>query len=298
MNPQSEKLVSELQDKNADTRYAAWVRAAGADPEVTPELGKLLTAPEPGVRKAADEALKKLVHSVGKEPGGKRRAEVVKQLLALTGASRPKWVRTVALRHLSAIGGDETVAATEKMLRDPEMQEEAVFCIERIPGAAADNALIAAAGDVKDDFKPRVLAALGHRRTAAAAPLCAAAITSSNIGIALAGMKALGRIGREPGQGPKLPEYESLGDFQKVEFNDSVLRYADGMVESGRVEVAIDLYKAALARPDEHVQCAAIIGLGKTKDARAAALIEPKRQSTQRNVRITAERVWAALPKA
>jgi HEAT repeat protein len=297
MNPQSEKLLSELQDRNADTRYAAWVRAAGADPEVTPELGKLLTAAEPGVRKAADEALKKLVHSVGREPG-RRRAEVVKQLLALTGASRPKWVRTVALRHLSAIGGDETVAATEKMLRDPEMQEEAVFCIERIPGAAADNALIAAAGDVKDDFKPRVLAALGHRRTAAAAPLCAAAMTSPNIEIALAAMKALGRIGREPGEGPKPPAYDSLGDFQKVEFTDSVLRYADGMVESGRVDVAIGLYKAALARPDEHLQCAAIIGLGKTKDARAAALIEPKRQSTQRNVRITAERVWAAMPKA
>src|SRR6266545_110677 len=109
MNPQSEKLIAGLKSDSADTRYAAWVSAAAADPEVAPELGKLLVAPQPGVRKAADEALKKLVHSEGRQSGGARRAAVVKGLLGLTAQDRPKWVRTVALRHLSTIGGDEAV---------------------------------------------------------------------------------------------------------------------------------------------------------------------------------------------
>ena len=295
MNPQSQKLLSELQDKNADTRYAAWVRAAQADPEIVPELGKLLVADQPGVRKAADEALKKLVHGVGKEPEGARRAAVVKALLGLTDRSRPKWVRTVALRHLSAIGGDETVAVVAPILREPEVQEEAVFCIERIPGAAADRALMAAFADVKDDFKPRILAALGHRRTAAAAPLCAEAMAPGNVEMALAAMKALGRIGAELPEMPKTPDYNSLSGFQKTEFSDSTLRYADAMAQAGRVDAAIRLYRLALDRPEEHLQCAAIVGLAQTRSAQARELIGPKRQSPQRNVRITAERAWAAM---
>src|SRR5438093_212702 len=105
MNPASEKFLADIRNDNADVRYAAWSHAGEIDPEVTPELGKLLTAAQPGVRKAADEALKTIVHSAGKEPGGARRATVVKQLIALTADAQPTWVRTLALRHLSLIGG-------------------------------------------------------------------------------------------------------------------------------------------------------------------------------------------------
>ena len=117
----------------AEIRYAAWSRAGEADPEVIPELAKLLTAEQPGVRKAADESLKNIVHSVGKEPDGARRAAVVKELIAVAGHGA--WTRTIALRHLSLIGGDETVPAAAKLLRNAELQEEAAFCLERIPGS-------------------------------------------------------------------------------------------------------------------------------------------------------------------
>jgi HEAT repeat protein len=225
----------------------------------------------------------------------------VKELLALAAPGKSKWVRTVALRHLSAIGGDTVVPPAAKILREPELQEEAAFCLERIPGSASDAALMAALSDAKDDFKPRILAALGHRRVAAAAPLCAKAMASPNAGIAVAAMKALARIGRNPGVEMVPPNVESLAGFQQVEFADSMLRYADGMVESGRMAEALGLYKQALDRPEEHLQCAAIIGLGKTRSEQTAALIGPKRSSGQRNVRITAEKVWAAMaprPKA
>src|SRR5215471_11070181 len=105
MTAASEKFIADIRNGNADVRYAAWSRAAEFDPEVIPQLGKLLTAEQPGVRKAAGEALKNVVHSVGKEPTGARRAAVVRQLTALTTDGQPAWVRTVALRHLSLIGG-------------------------------------------------------------------------------------------------------------------------------------------------------------------------------------------------
>ena len=44
MTPASEKFLAEIRSDNADVRYAAWSRADEMDPEVIPELGKLLTA--------------------------------------------------------------------------------------------------------------------------------------------------------------------------------------------------------------------------------------------------------------
>lgn len=297
MTAASEKLLADLASEQADTRYAAWVKAAAADPEIVPGLGKLLVAEEPGVRKAGDEALKKLVHAVGKDPANPRRAAVVKGLLELTGATRPKWVRTVALRHLSGIGGDEVVPAVARILLEPDLQEEAIFCLERIPGKTSTAAILDAWPKVRPDFQPRILAALGHRRDIEAAPLAAKTMGSPNLDLAIAGMKAAARIGQNvPGIDP--PDFESLGDWQKIEYSDSVLRFADAQAAQGLVARAIGLYKRALARPDEHLQCAALIGLGKLRSTEAAALVQSKLDSNQRSVRITAGKVWASMPKA
>ena len=54
MKPESEKFLSEIQNKDAEVRVAAWSRAGERDPEVIPHLGKLLVSEAPGVRKAAD----------------------------------------------------------------------------------------------------------------------------------------------------------------------------------------------------------------------------------------------------
>ena len=42
-------------------------------------------------------------------------------------------------------------------------------------------------------------------------------------------MKALGRIGKKPSIPVKRPAYESLAGWQKVEYADSLLRFADEM---------------------------------------------------------------------
>jgi HEAT repeat protein len=298
MNPQSEKFLKEIQDANADVRYAAWIRTGEMDPEVIPELAKLLTTAPPGVRRAAEEAMKNMVHAVGKDPAAPKRAPVVRQFIALTADSHPAWVRTVALRHLSLIGGEETVAPAARLLRNAELQEEAVFCLERIPGAAATKALMTALPDVGDSFKPRILAALGHRRVEEATDLCARAIGSANVEVSLAGMKALGRIGRKPSGELKLPNVRALSDWQKAEYADSILRYAEAQIERGNATEAVRIYKEeVLPQPQEHLQCAALIGLGKANTAEAAAIIFTKLHDSNRTVRITAGKVWAAMAK-
>jgi HEAT repeat protein len=298
MTPASDKFLIDIRNDNADVRYGAWSRAGEMDPEVIPALGKLLVAEPPGVRKAAGEGLKNIVHSVGKTAGGSRRAAVVRQLIALTGDGQAIWVRTVALRHLSLIGGDETVPAAAKLLRNAELQEEAAFCLERIPGSVSTAALMSALPEVGDPFKPRILAALGHRGAEEAADLCGAAVASKNMDIALAGMKATARIGKMPAVELKLPNYDSLSGWQKVEYADSVLRFADEQMRRGAAGHAVKLYGDFLKRPEEHLQCAAIIGLSKTNTPEAASLIFTKLKSDNNNVHITAMKAWAAMAPA
>jgi HEAT repeat protein len=297
MSPASEKFLVDIRSDDVEVRFAAWTRAGEADPEVIPALGKLLVADQPGVRKAADESLKRIVHGVGKQPGGARRAAVVKQLIVLTADGQAGWTRTIALRHLSLIGGDETVPVAAKLLRNAELQEEAVFCLERIPGDTSTRAIISALPDVSDAFKPRLLAALGHRKAEEATDICARAMESPNIEIMMAGMKAEARIGKKPSVSVKAPNYESLTGWQKIDYTDSALRYADDQVRRGNIDDAIKYYKDFLARPEQHLQCAAIIGLSKTGSPEAAGLIFTKLKSPDNTVRITARKAWSSMAK-
>jgi hypothetical protein len=270
-----QKFLTDIQSDNADMRFAAWRRAGEASPAVIPQLGELAESDKPGVAKAAREALTTMVHSVGKDPAAANRAAVARGLLALNSAH--------GLRLLSDIAGDDAVSAVARLFTDPKLREEAIYCIERIPGDTANKALIASYKAAPDDFKPRILAALGHRRVAEAAPLCAEAMRSSNKDIALAGVKAYGRIGKA-----------TPGADITVHM-DSMLRFADAQRLEGNTEGAMKLYKIALDRPEEHIQCAAIIGLAKIRTSEAAVAIHPKLKSDNRKVRITAENAWKGM---
>jgi len=296
--PDKDQFLSQIQSDNPEVRFAAWRAAGEMGAEVIPELGRLSASPNPGVAKAAREALSTIVHSVGKEAGGARRAEVVKQLLGLAGDGYAQPVRVFALRRLSLIAGEDAVPAIAKYLQDPDLREEAVYCLERIPGSATIKALLTAYKEVKADFQPRILAALGHRRAEEAAPLAQEAMRSANKEIALAGIKAFARIAKKPPAAPKFPEPAGLTEWQKVDRLDSMLRYADEQARQGNLAEAMRLYKIALERPEEHWQCAAVIGIAKMGTPEAAATIFPKLKSGHRTVRLIVRQAWEAMAKA
>jgi HEAT repeat protein len=269
--PDEKQFLTDIQSTSADVRFTAWRSAGEVSPSVIPELAKLAASKDPGLVKAAIEALTTMTHARGKE--------VVKGLLEIATPG----VRVHALRLLSLVGQEEHVPEIAKSIHDPQLREEVVFCVERIPGGASDKALMTAYKDAKDDFKPRILAALGHRRTAAAANLCAEASRSANQEIALAGVKAFGRIGKKASTTPKPLEM------------DSMLRYADAQAKEGNTAEAMQIYKTALAAPEPHLQCAGIIGLSKVGTPEAATAIMPKLKSDNRTVRITAVNAWRKI---
>lgn len=306
-----DRFLASLRSEDEDANYEAWSGAADVDASVIPQVSALLTAKQPNVRKGAEEALKTIVHAVGKTIDPRRlganvgrpdapgemdpRQQVVMQLLSLLDGKRARVEKTTALRHLSLIATTDAVNAVTKHVHDPELREEVVFCLERIPGKASEEALLAALPEAADDFKPRILAALGHRRADEAVGACLEAMQSENPDIAMAGMKAWARIGSQTGLDLDFPELDSLAEWQQIEFQDSLLRYADAQLERVNPEEALGIYERALQRDEEHLQCAAVIGLAKVGTARAAAAIFPKLSSDSSIVRVTARQAWSSL---
>ena len=290
----TQKLLADLQSKDKDIRFAAWRAADPSNADAMPQLGRLAASSEPGVAKAAREALITMTHSVGRDTSG--RGPVVGGLLKITSSEYPVAVRTLAFRLLSMSAGEDSIPAIVKSLSSPDVREEAIYAVERIPGAAANKALITAYKDAKDDFKPRILFALGHRRAEDAASLCAEAMRSPNKDISVAASRAFGRIGKKPATAPKYPD-SGLSFQQTVDVNDAQLRYADAQAKQGATAEALRVYKTFLDRPEEHLQCAAIVGIAKLGTPEAAATIQPKLSSTERKVRITAANAWKAMAK-
>jgi hypothetical protein len=282
---QTRNFLAELSDPKADVRFAAWRDAGALPPVLIPEVAKLVSSTNPGIGKAAKEALTTLAHSVGKDPRAARRPAVVDGLMALTATSWPAEVRVHALRLLSGIAGDAQVPALARLLTAADIREEAIYCLERIPGETAEKAILAAYAPAADEFKPRILAALGHRRVAAASATCAEAMRSPNPDIATAAVKAAARVGRAPV--PTIPA--------GAERADAILRFAEAQHKAGNAAEALRLYQSLLEDLAPHVQCAAVIGLGKLRSAEAASLLLPKLKSPNATVRITAQQAWRRM---
>ena len=287
MQDRSEFLKAIAGD-DIEARFLAWRAAASQDATVLSSLLDLAASSKPGVAKAAAEALTTMVHSVGKDTKDPRRAPLVKALLL-----RPK---PLTFRLLSLIADDFYVPLIAHNLRSADLREEVVYCLERIPGTTADKALIAGYTEATNDFKPRILAALGHRKSADALPLCLEAMKSASPDIVWAATRAFGRIGKKAAV--RFPQLDAWNEWQKTDALDAQLRYADAQAASGNSEEAMNIYKQFLDRPEEHWQCAAIVGFGRIATVEAATAIYPKLKSPNRKVQITARQIWQQLAKA
>jgi hypothetical protein len=118
---------------------------------------------------------------------------------------------------------------------------------------------------------------------------------SASTEIAAAAMRAYGRIGKKPPAAPRIPDVAGLSEWQKLDHMDSLLRWADAQAAEGNHADAMRIYQQVLARPEEHWQCAGIIGIARMGTAEAATVIFPKLKSDNRNVRLTARNAWHSL---
>ncbi|NPU96608.1 MAG: HEAT repeat domain-containing protein [Candidatus Omnitrophica bacterium] len=272
-----DEFLARVQNPSNDVKFAAWKVAGQQDPSVIGPLSKLAIGEDPSVAKAAEECLNKIVHSVGKDKSDPKRKAVSQQLQKLLDEG-PDSLRVYALRAFSLIGDDDVVPVIAPWLEKEEMREEAVYALERIPGPVSAKALVDALSQSPRDFKPRIIAALGHRKIEeAVGPLCVI-MGGSDTDLAIDAMKALARIGKKVPEDVNAPEFDSLSPRQKAAFVDSVLLYADAQVKNGNQEDAFNLYNFILSADqpeqiEEHYHCAAIVVMSKIGNAGAVEKI-------------------------
>ena len=309
MRPESQKLLDDIKSDREDIQLRAWTSASYVSTEVIPPLCELLASENMKIAKAADEALKTITHSVGRKLTGKRWKTVVHAYLRVLEKEYPVWSRAIAFRHLSLIADEKSVPAIAEWLHDEDLREEVVFCLERIPGEKATMALAKGLRQADDDFKPRILVALGHRKDPAALGAVMREFRSRNGKIALAAFAAYARIGVIPRdrEAPVFPESVTSTPAERRKFVDSYLLYMDRLIENEldiEKDDVITHYVSCLEEAEqEHVRCAGVVSLAKyarklgKEDIRKAVIkaIKPRLQDKSYIVRITTQKAMHSL---
>ncbi len=194
-------------------------------------------------------------------------------LLAEAAKTQGTAARRYALELASYVAGPENVEALVALLKDSEVDEMARWTLARIPGEAADRALLAALPASDRWLKVGLLDALGQRGVLPAVAPIRAELRSADEATRLAALGALGRI-PDPTSEATLRALLTRGTArEQAAATDAYLRLADSLVAraySGRgtgnrqndLELPLAIYRwAADLGPHTAVRVAGMVGL-------------------------------------
>ncbi len=263
MNTQT--FIEYVNNGDKAQKLEAWHAADKQNADVIPQLAALIRQENTPTEKCVKECMQKLVHSVGKTTGGKKRQAITKELIGLIGKNN-LWVSKLALRYLSWIAENDSIPKLKKYLTDADLYEEAAFCFERIPTKEANLAMLQALKQAKDKKqKLRLIIALGHQKENEAVGILSELMNSSDKDIALTAFESLAKIGQKAKSNLTPSQFDNLTDVEKQMRDDTILLLADAFIKRREhVELAESMLKTMLDKnPEEHMKCGAIISLGK-----------------------------------
>lgn len=151
-----------------------------------------------GPDRSALDAVASWIDASRRTPAGRR--DAARQLAALLTSDASTEAKKFACRMLVLVASDQEAPALAGLLTDQVLAHYALLALARIEGATADAMLRRHVHTATPAVRPALVAALGERRSVAAAPELAAIVAGSAQGsapgeVALAAADALGRIG-------------------------------------------------------------------------------------------------------
>jgi HEAT repeat protein len=164
--------------------------------------------------------------------------------------------------QLSIIGTAEEVPALAKLLTDEAMFHAARIALERIPDAAAGEALRDALSKTKGKLLIGVINSLGERREQPSAEALLAFLNNSDAEVASAAAAALGKIGGRQAVRALVAARSGASAKLRPVIADALLSCAERLVKNGRKEAARRIYEGlASSEEAKEVQEAARRGL-------------------------------------
>lgn len=153
-------------------------------------------------------------------------------------------------RKLSIIGTEASVPALTPMLADAKYSDMARYALERIPGAAVDEALRKALAKTGGKVKIGIINTMGVRGDKGAVKLLSEQISDSNAMVAIAAAAALGRIDSPASIEVLMKSKDKSKGALRTAVLESYLRCADRLAAKGERRTASEIY-SQLYEPDE-----------------------------------------------
>jgi HEAT repeat protein len=169
--------------------------------------------------------------------------QVEQRLLNLLAEATTYDSRQFICRLLRTIGTAKSVESLEPLLTDPEMSHMARFALGRIEAPEAGQALLRALGKTQGNLQAGVINTLAQRHYSQAAPEIADLVSSSTPEVALAAIRALGRLGGENAAKALTQARSSASESAKIEIDNALLTCAETFVVDGKMSRAAEIYR-------------------------------------------------------
>ncbi len=153
---------------DAEARFEAAADAGPLGAEAVEPLVPHLDDEDGEIRRAAREALQRIVMHAGRPDADDERAAVAQALAACLTDDYTVDQRREALELLSMCGGEDEVEAIEPLLRDPELIQAACRALVRNPSHESVRALVRALDGADEEMAKEIAHALAQKATAAA----------------------------------------------------------------------------------------------------------------------------------
>jgi HEAT repeat protein len=227
----------------AQAPKAAAAPAASSQPSLDVIL-KELAAWDSGVESAAVWKFRDYVYAKKDDAAG--RAECETKILAfLKAPGATPMAKMTAARYLRVIAADTAVPALQAMLADERLADMAIYVLGKMPGPAADKALVQALATTAGATKTAVIATLGERRSLAAVSALAPLLKTP--AFAAPAVTALGSIGgAEANQALSAALPTSSGEL-KPTVASAMMQCAEQALASKNADSALKLYDAVFA---------------------------------------------------
>ena len=244
---------------------------------------KVDATPKPGAGSVKGSEMEQLLEQVKTYDFGTSRAaltklsDMIRQAYGKTGElkeietallsvlkSEAKYAgKQYVCRELSIIGSDQSVPVLATMLTDEKLSDMARYALERIPGTAADKALLKALSAAKGKAQIGIVNTLGERGYRGAASDISQLTSRSDQVLAGAALGALGKIGGPEAAAALGKAKDSVPDKLKMVAYDACLKCADQMVAEGKNAEAKKMYQQLYTTPGvpQLVRAAALRGM-------------------------------------
>jgi len=188
-----------------------------------------------------------LTHRVSEDA----RADSEERLLGFLAMSQNLDAKMAVCRELRLIGGEKSVSLLAKMLADDKTTDMARYALEKIPGPAADRAMLSALAAGKGEIKIGLISSLGQRKSEEAVNGLADLLSGQDPAVSSAAAISLGKIATVEAAAVLSGAVDKTGGDLRTEVAFALLGCADGLLQAGEAGKAAGIYDRILSAPSQ-----------------------------------------------